>query len=153
MRSSGLEMRPTPCQASQLSRLHVFSPRPFALQRPVRLRVRAVSNTRAAVRSVPGLQTMPWTGSKEQEEVWPSHRALHHCCILQGTHAPHHPVLATLLVQSKLMMVSTPAKSHLIKIATAAFATQALQRLEQRMQSCHAGTPDIATQRWFLRDR
>ena len=30
---------------------------------------------------------------------------------------------------------------------------QALRVLQQRMQSCHAGVPDAATQQWFLRDR
>ncbi len=28
-----------------------------------------------------------------------------------------------------------------------------MQELQQRMQRCPAGTPDVATQRWFLRDR
>lgn len=62
-------IRASPCRGSQISRLHLLSPRRGPSHRPFRLHVRVTSQVKTATRDAPGLQTMPWTGSKEQHAV------------------------------------------------------------------------------------
>ena len=62
-------MMAPPCRGGQLARLHLLSPRRGPSHRSFRSHVRVTSQVKTATRDAPGLQTMPWTGSKEQHEV------------------------------------------------------------------------------------
>ena len=62
-------MRIPPCRSGQIARLQLLSTRSGSSHHAFRSYVRVTSQVRTATREVPGLQTMPWTGSKEQTEV------------------------------------------------------------------------------------
>ena len=62
-------MRVPACGSGQIARLQHLSIRRGSSHHLFRSYVRVTSQVKSATREVPGLQTMPWTGSKEQTEV------------------------------------------------------------------------------------
>ena len=62
-------LKAPPCRGAQFARLHLWAPRRWLSHQGFRSRVRVTSEVKTATRGVPGLQTMPWTDSKEQKEV------------------------------------------------------------------------------------
>ncbi len=64
-------IRAPPCRGAHYARLHLLTAHHRLSHQHSRSRVRVTSEAKTATRDVPGLQTMPWTDSKEQKEVDP----------------------------------------------------------------------------------
>ena len=152
-------IRASPCRGSQISRLHLLSPRWGPSHRPFRSHVRVTSQVKTATRDAPGLQTMPWTGSKEQHAVRFSSDYL--VCITYDV-SVHQPSCVAHVGCTQLGCFRNAARAMDARLYKPLICSgqvrvyssmQALQALQQRMQNCQVGVPDAATQQWFLRDR
>jgi len=103
-----------------------------------------------ALRPVPGLTTLPWNATPEEEQVSGPHR-------VRAAAAGWPPGQEGAQRSAALSCVRRGPGAALAAGAAAptrrAAGPQALAEVGRRMAACPHGAPDAATQQWFLRDR